>query len=353
MKKKLSSIEAKYEAQKLAFGPFYFQVMITLRKTGILKFINGRRKGVPIASIVDHFDISEYGIRTLLEAAESANIIEYLGEDIVKTTNVGSMINSDLMTEVNLNFMNDVCYDGAKHLTESILDNKPKGLKELGDWPTIYPGLSQLPEQIKKSWFEFDHYYSDNAFRHALPIVFAHQPKYIFDIGGNTGKWSFKCCHYDPEVRMKILDLPGQIKVAKANAAEKGLSDRIDYYPIDLLDTNQKIPKGADTVWMSQFLDCFSEAEILTILNNIHQAIEVDTPVIIMETFIDNQKFEAAKYSLTATSLYFTTIANGNSKMYGITHMRKIVNAAGFDITEEYPLIGDGYHTILKCVKSK
>jgi len=59
MEKPMTALEAKYEAQKLAFAPYYFQVMITLRKTGLLKFINSHRKGVAIQSIVDNFEISE------------------------------------------------------------------------------------------------------------------------------------------------------------------------------------------------------------------------------------------------------------------------------------------------------
>ncbi len=353
MKKRLTALEAKYEAQKLAFAPFYFQVMVTLRKTGILKFINSHRKGVSIQTIVNEFGIKEYGVRTLLEAAESSNVVEYLDENTVRITKVGFMINSDRMTEVNINFMNDVCYDGAKYLTDSIINNKPEGLKAFGNWSTIYEGLSILPKQIKKSWFEFDHYYSDAAFPYALPIVFEDNPRYIFDIGGNTGKWSFACCEYNPDVRMKIIDLPGQLNVAKANAQKKGLFDRIDFCHIDLLDSSQKIPKGADVVWMSMFLDCFSESEIVMILKNVLQAVEQDTPVYIFETFIDNQEYEAAKYSLTATSLYFTTIANGNSKMYHLSHMKQLTKDAGFDIVAEHPLIGRSYHTILKCKKAK
>ena len=149
------------------------------------------------------------------------------------------------------------------------------------------------------------------------------------------------------------MDLPGQIATAKVNLKTKPFYDRIDFHPIDLLNTSLKIPKGADAVWMSQFLDCFYETEIIAILENVHQAVDIDTPVYILETFVDNQKFEAAKYSLTATSLYFTTMANGNSKMYRLNHMRELVHKAQFEIIEEYPLIGNSYHTILKCKKRK
>jgi hypothetical protein len=137
------------------------------------------------------------------------------------------------MTEVNMNFAKDVCYGGFEHLKESIVEGKPAGLKVFGNWPTIYEGLSKLPEQVKKSWFEFDHFYSDDAFPHALDLVFKEPVKNLFDIGGNTGKWSRACCEYNEEVQIKMLDLSGQLNVAKENNSKEAYVDRISYFEIN------------------------------------------------------------------------------------------------------------------------
>ena len=51
-----------------------------------------------------------------------------------------------------------------------------------GDWDTVYPALTSLPEKTSNSWFEFDHFYSDHAFDQALDIVFKDSPKVILDI---------------------------------------------------------------------------------------------------------------------------------------------------------------------------
>lgn len=349
MKKEMSIIEAKYEAQKIAFAPLFFQAMLALKKLGVLKLLAQNNRGITIGAIAETAGISLYGAQVLLEAAASANVVEYLDEQTVRLTKVGYILHLDRMTEVNMDFVNDVCYDGAKFLMESIQNGKPEGLKTLGRWKTIYEGLSQLPDQVKKSWFDFDHFYSDEAFPEALDIVFKENPAVIFDIGGNTGKWAFACCRYHPEVRVEIFDLPGQLAVAKNNAETLGFQQRIGFQAIDLLDEPRQIPAGADAIWMSQFLDCFSEAEILAILKNVRRAASAHTFVYILEPFIDNQKFEAANYCLTATSLYFTIMANGNSKMYTAGAMTRLVEAAGLQVKEVFPLIGDSYHTILKC----
>ncbi len=343
--------DIKFEAQKLAFGPVYFQCVVALRDLGIFEYIQ-KNKEASILNIAKDLDITEYGVRVLLEAAEIADLVEYKDRDTVKLTKLGFFALYDRLTEININFVRDVCYDGFQHLTECIKTGKPEGLKVLGDWTTLYEGLSEFPADVKKSWLEFDHYYSDDAFPPAREIVFREKPKYLFDIGGNTGKWAISCCEHDPDVKVKILDLSGQIGMARKNCEAKGLTNRIDFHQIDLLDTFQKIPKGADAIWMSQFLDCFSREEILNILRNVHQAADENTYVYIMEPFYDNQEFPAAHYCLTATSLYFTAMANGNSKMYSKDVMIDLTKEAGFKVDETFPLIGSSFHTILKCSKA-
>jgi hypothetical protein len=41
-----------------------------------------------------------------------------------------------------MDFTHDVSYLGTFHLQEALTTGKPAGLKVLGDWPTIYEGLS-------------------------------------------------------------------------------------------------------------------------------------------------------------------------------------------------------------------
>lgn len=348
----IKAVDAKYEAQKIAFAPIYFQCVVALRELGILQFISNYRKGAKIKDIHRELSLSEYGVEVLLEAACNTDVIRFIDEDRVTLTKTGHFILKDRLTGVNINFVNDVCYEGAKSLTQSIREGKPEGLKVFGNWKTIYEGLASLPENVKTSWFEFDHYYSDDAFPYALEILNNDHPQYIFDIGGNTGKWAIACCKYDPDVRVKILDLPGQLQVARKNIEAQELSERIDFHQIDLLDDFQKIPRGADAIWMSQFLDCFSKDEIVQILKNVYQASDRHTNIYIMEPFFDNQDFPAAEFCLVATSIYFTAIANGNSKMYSIKVMYDLVEQSGFEVVEEFPLIGDSYHTILKCKKA-
>lgn len=346
--KDLTAVEARHEAQKIAFGPVTFQCALALRNTGILKAVaDSRKQGISADDLSAKTGISKYGVKVLLDMAHSMKMV-YTENDHYWLLKTGHFILNDKMTEVNMDFVQDVCYEGMNYLEEAIREVKPAGLKVFGDWENVYKGLAELPEQVRKSWFSFDHYYSDNSFPILLDIVFENPPKKLYDVGGNTGRWSRLCVQHDPNVEVTILDLPGQLRDAKKQAEEAGLSERIHGHEIDVLDPNQPFPEGADVFWMSQFLDCFSEEEILGILKKAAAVMTPDTRLYILETYWDRQRFEGAEYSLNATSLYFTAIANGNSRMYHSRDMIKQVHAAGLIIEKDTDDIGLG-HTLFRC----
>jgi len=347
---KVSALEAISKAQFIAFAPYVFQASVLLRDKGILKFIDqSRLEGVTLEDVQSQTGLDHYPVRILLEAGLGIGLV-YKKNNKYLLTKTGHFFINNQMSVVNTDFMRDVCYDGAKDLESSLTEGKPKGLKHLGGWETIYQGLSLLQEPAKSSWFDFDHYYSDNAFPEALPLVFASAPKKIMDIGANTGKFSLACLEYDKEVKIGLVDLQVQLNVAKKNIEEAGFEDRVSYFAVNMLDEKAALPKGYDIIWMSQFLDCFADEEIVSILKKCHNALDENGRVFINETFWDRQKFPASAFSLQMTSLYFTTMANGNSQMYDSEVFINLIGKAGFEILQINDNIGLS-HTIVELKK--
>ncbi len=351
-KDKRTAFQAKEAAQWIAFGPVIFQAARVLRNSGILKLLEDSAKpGLTNEEIAEKLNLSNYGVRVLLESGLSLGLVLVNDKKYI-LGKVGYFILNDGLTKTNMDFVHDVNYKGLFYLDEAIETGKPAGLKTLGDWPTIYEGLSQLPPHIQKSWFSFDHYFSDDAFPLVLPMVYNGKVKKLLDIGGNTGKWTIASTGYDPDVHITIMDLPGQLNVAKQKIAELGLNDRVSFLPVNILDATVKFPKGFDVIWMSQFLDCFSEAQIVSILKRCYEALDENGEVMILEPYWDRQKFEIAAFCLQQTSLYFTALANGNSQMYSAEIFIKCIEQAGFDIVEEIDHIGLS-QTLIKCKKRK
>ncbi len=353
----LRAVDAKFEAQKIAFAPLTFQAARALRETGILDLLSGGgESGLTREAIGRELGMSDYAVAVLLEIGLSMGILKLRpGSDPWRYLlgKIGFFLCHDAMTKANMDFSNDVCYHGAASLSEALAAGRPEGLKAFGDWPTIYRGLTSLPERAQKSWFTFDHFYSDGAFPRALDIVFAQPRRHLVDIGGNTAKWALACVERDPGVRVTIVDLPGQSELARRTVAAAGMSARVSIHEADILDPASVLPAGADAVWMSQFLDCFSLAEVTGILSKVAAAVDPECDVFVLEPLWDRQRYPAATYSLHATSLYFAAMANGNSKMYATAELERAVSRAGFTLAAESHNLGPNDYSLLRFRKSR
>ena len=168
-------------AQKIAFAPFEFQAAKALVDTGIMEFIR-YNKWSSISQIEKQLKLSNYGVTVLIEAGVAMDMIVE-NNNKYSLSKKGMFFICDKMTELNFQFTDHVCYKGLAHLGESVRKGKPDGLRVFGEWTTIYEALKDLPDNIRRSWFNFDHFYSDQAFPEALPIVFECNPKNILDIG--------------------------------------------------------------------------------------------------------------------------------------------------------------------------
>jgi len=213
-KERFSAIEAQRLAQEIAFGPVVFQVSRLMVKFGIFEMLNNAKEGLSIDEIAEKTKLSHYAVQCLLESSLTIGTI-LLKDEKFFIAKAGWFLINDDMARVNMEFNHDVNYLGLFNLEEALLNGKPEGLKVFGTWKTIYEGLSQLPAQVQKSWFGFDHFYSDNSFKQALEIVFANHPRTLLDVGGNTGRWALQCVGFNSDVNVTIMDLPQQLEMMR------------------------------------------------------------------------------------------------------------------------------------------
>jgi len=351
-KEHLSAKEAQRLAEYIAFGPIVFQASRLMLKFGILDLLRDSDEGLTIQEVAEKTGISEYASKVLLEGSLSiGTVLVDKDTDRFTLSKTGRFLITNEMTRVNMDFNHDVNYEGWFRLEESLREGRPAGLEHFGSWSTLYEGLSSLPEQVQKSWFGFDHYYSDHSFDSALQMIFSKKIDNLLDVGGNTGKWALRCVDYNEDVNVTIVDLPQQLALMRENVKGKTGADRIHGHGMNLLDRTKPFPtdKKYDVIWMSQFLDCFGEEEIVSILSRAAASMTPDTRVYIMETFWDRQKFETAAFCLTMTSLYFTALANGNSKMYHSEDMARLADKAGLEVESIHDNMGPGGHSIMVC----
>jgi len=344
-----TALEAQYEAQKIAFAPIIFQVARSMRDLGVLELLyQYTKEGLTLEGMVEKMSLSRYALTVMLETALSADIVKY-SDDKYYLTKTGYFLLKDDMTRINMDYNHDVNYLGLYALDEALQKEEATGLKVFGDWKTIYPALSSLPEKAQKSWFAFDHYYSDTAFNEAIDILLKSAPKKILDIGGNTGKFSIALAKKDTSLSVTIFDLPEQIALAEENIKKESLAARVHFHAGDVLDPQSKTPSGYDIVWMSQFLDCFKEEDIVTILKKVKKSMGEETLVYIMEPLWDRQRFETSAYCIINTSPYFTAMANGYSKMFSAKEMTDAIEKAGLEVIESIDNVGICQSILVCC----
>jgi hypothetical protein len=359
-KESKSALEAQRLAHEISQAPIVFQVSRLMVKFGILQMLVESKEGLTLNETVEKVAANipqigqqpefqrRYAVQCLLESSLTIGTVLFENERFT-CSKAGWFLLNNPAVKVNLDFNHDVNYLGLFRLEEALLNGKPEGLKVFGDWATIYEGLSQLPENVQHSWFAFDHYYSDESWNEALEIIFAEKPKTLLDVGGNTGRFAGRAVQFDNNVQVTIMDLPQQLELMrKATANVKG-AERIHGHGVNLLDKNVPFPVGFQAIMMSQFLDCFSEEEVTGILARAAKSMNADSKLYIMETFWDRQRFETAAYALTQISLYFTALANGNSKMYHSQDMLRCIENAGLAVEKIHDGIGQG-HSIIRCV---
>ena len=347
-----TALDAQRLAQEIAFAPIVFQVSRLMLKFGILQQLADHPDGLGRAELVRESGLTDYAVQVLLEASLSIGTVK-TADDRYTLSKAGWFLLNDPSVRANLAFNHDVNYLGLFHLEEALRSGRPAGLQVFGPWATIYEGLSQLPADVQQSWFGFDHYYSDESFSAALPLVFdSDRPvRRLLDVGGNTGRWATRCIAHDPDVEVTIMDLPRQLDLMRQATADTPGAERIHGHGADLLDPATAFPRPYDPIWKSQFLDCFSEEQVQSILRRAAASMEPHTRLFILETFWDRQRFETAAYCLTLTSLYFTALANGNSKMYHSDDLIRCAESAGLRIEAQHDGLGLG-HTLLVCSKA-
>ncbi|TDM05733.1 MAG: SAM-dependent methyltransferase [Ideonella sp. MAG2] len=343
---------ARFEAQRIAFGPVVFHCVRLAWKRGWLQAIaDSAASGLSVAEMVAQGLGTDYALRVVLESCLSAGVVT-LEADRYVLDKTGYCVLTDTMTQVHIDFVHDVCYEGLMKLDASLTDEAPRGLSALGDWPTLYEGLSSLSEPAKTSWFAFDHLHSDTSFPAILPDVFKTQPQRVMDIGANTGKFARVALQHDDKAQLHLVDLPQQLAVAEQTLKDAGLMERATLHPRNLLDLSAELPGDMDLVWLSQFLSCFSEHVIASILQRAARALRPGGQLLILDTFWDRQRYDIAAYCLINTSPYFTAMASGNSKIYeGSVYVRH-AQAAGLQLQDIRDGIGYS-HSLMRFTKAQ
>ena len=122
---------------------------------------------------------------------------------------------------------------------------------------------------------------------------------------------------------LKVL-YPEHVHVIRGNHEFREISETHGFF--------DEVSKVYPTAMFDKFLDCFSPEEAVSILQRCKPLLSERGRFAVLECLVDGQKFPAAGFSLAAVSLYFTTMANGNSRFYRRNDLLSVFKNAGLDV---------------------
>lgn len=80
---KIRAVDAKFEANKIAFAPLAFQAIKTMINLGILQAIeDADEQGISRKALAEKTGISEYGVGVLCEMALGMNVIKLTQDSV-------------------------------------------------------------------------------------------------------------------------------------------------------------------------------------------------------------------------------------------------------------------------------
>ncbi len=90
--------------------------------------------------------------------------------------------------------------------------------------------------------------------------------------------------------------------------------------------------------------------DIVRLLQMAARAMDGRTRLYILEPLCDRQRHQTSAFCLINTSLYFTCMANGQSRMYHSGDLERFIDSAGLVVAQQWDEIGI-CHSLLECRK--
>ena len=141
---KQRAFDARFEAQKIAFGPVVFHCVRYAWKRGMLQALGeAGERGVTLDELEASGRWSRYALKLVLESCLSAGVVLIEGGrwQLDKT---GFCLISDDITRVNYDFIHDVCYQGLFELERLVRETR-SAAREFRD---LSRSLRENPSQI-------------------------------------------------------------------------------------------------------------------------------------------------------------------------------------------------------------
>lgn len=272
----------------------------------------------------------------LLRALASIGITEETAPEHFRLTPFGKPLRKDDSHSVwaAVVFWSDLLADSWSLLTDCVRAGKPAS--QVRD-PNVPSRWVQDPD-------------SSSIFRAVMgtapaedyaPIARAwdfSQAKVVADLGGGGGSLLLAVLDLNSHLRGMLVDREDSIDAAKSRFADEPLSSRCNLLVADL---TRSVPAGADVYMLKHVLHGYRDPDAIALLKNCRAVLPRNGSLLVME-FVLPPLVSHADPQLEGrlmSDLNMLAVTGGRERSE--REWRKLLEAAGFNLTRVYPVGGD------------
>ena len=184
-----------------------------------------------------------------------------------------------------------------------------------------------------------------------LSSYFFDEHQCVLDVGAGKGRFACDMAAHAPHLKVKLFDLPPVLELAKNNVQQRGMSERMNFYPGSFL--HDELPQGADLVTLVRVAHDHPDDVVKQLLQKIHAALPLGGVLLLAEPMAQTMSASQSGPAQADAYFHFYLLAMGAGRLRTPEELMRLMAEAGFGQIEHLPNAMPIHAQLIVARKSK
>lgn len=184
-----------------------------------------------------------------------------------------------------------------------------------------------------------------------LSSYFFDEHQCVLDVGAGKGRFACDMAAHAPHLKIKLFDLPPVLELAKNNVQQRGMSERMNFYPGSFL--HDELPQGADLVTLVRVAHDHPDDVVKQLLHKIHAALPLGGVLLLAEPMAQTMSASQSGPAQADAYFHFYLLAMGAGRLRTPEELMRLMAEAGFGQIEHLPNAMPIHAQLIVARKSK
>ena len=184
-----------------------------------------------------------------------------------------------------------------------------------------------------------------------LSSYFFDEHQCVLDVGAGKGRFACDMAAHAPHLKVKLFDLPPVLELAKNNVQQRGMSERMSFYPGSFL--HDELPQGADLVTLVRVAHDHPDDVVKQLLQKIHAALPLGGVLLLAEPMAQIMSASQSGSAQADAYFHFYLLAMGAGRLRTPEELMRLMAEAGFGQIEHLPNAMPIHAQLIVARKSK